>query len=102
MRSLSIAFTAPSIFEGATISVECTHRFDGERLIDSQWATNVMYGDRTWVDHPGADNVQDTLDAMVAMLAPFYDGKALWTMQGSADQLTFWEMVIRSLPENLA
>lgn len=103
MRALSIGFTAPSTFEGATISLECTRWFDGDRLESSQWATNVMYDDEAskWVDHPGSDNVQDTIDSMVAMLMPFYDGRSLWTLDDTDQKFTFWEMIVRSLPENL-
>lgn len=101
VRVLAIGFTTPSTFEGATISLECTHWFDGDRLESSQWATNVIYDDGNWVDHPGADNVQDSLNAMVATLAPFYDGKSLWTLHETDHQFTIWEMNVRSLPENL-
>jgi hypothetical protein len=103
MRALSIGFSTPSTFEGATISLECTHWFDGDRLESSHWATNVMYDDGSsrWVDHPGADNVQDSLESMIAMLVPFYDGKSLWKHHETDREFTFWEMIVRSLPENL-
>ena len=100
-RGLSIGFTTPSIFEGATVSLEITHYFDSEQLTASQWATNVMYDDGRWVEHPDSDNVQDSLQSMVAMLAPFYDGTSLWTLDDTEQQFTFWEMLVRSLPENL-
>ena len=86
---------------GATISLECTRYFDGDYFKETAWATNVFQAEGGWVDHPGADNVQDSLDAMIAMLAPFYDGTSLWTLDETDQQFTFWEMIVRTLPENL-
>jgi hypothetical protein len=102
MESYSRGFTAPSTpFPGATISLECVRYFEGDRYLDGEWRTNVFAQDGSWVDHEGADNVQDTLEAMVSMLAPFYDGTALWLDDETGESLTFWEMVVRSTPTNL-
>jgi hypothetical protein len=98
----SKGFTAPSAsFPGARISLECVRYFDGERYSDCEWRTNVFAEDGNWVDHQGADNVQDSLDAMIEMLMPFYDGKANWVDDDTGESLTFWEMVIRTLPGRL-
>ena len=102
MQSYSKGFAAPSTtFPGATISIECVRYFDGDRYRDGEWRTNVFAEDGGWVAHPSADNVQDTLDSFIAMLMPFYDGTALWRDDDTGESLTFWDMVVRTLPTNL-
>ncbi|MCL6741811.1 hypothetical protein LZ518_11800 [Sphingomonas sp. RB56-2] len=102
MESYSRGFTAPSTpFPGATISLECVRYFEGQRYVDGEWRTNVLGQDGSWVGYQGADNVQDTLEAMVTMLAPFYDGSSLWLDDETGESLTFWEMIVRSTPTNL-
>ena len=101
MKGYSKGFVAPSTFPGATISLECVRYFDGSRYSDCEWRTNVLAADGKWVEHSGADNVQDTTDAMIGMLTPFYDGKALWIDDDTGESLTFWEMIVRTLPRNL-
>ena len=63
-----------------------------------------MYDDEDskWVDHPRADNAQDDIDSMIAMLRPFYDGKSPWTSSETGRDLTFWEMLVRCIPENMS
>ena len=102
MQSYSKGFAAPSsFFPGATISIECVRYFDGGSYRDGEWRTNVFAEDGGWIAHPWSDNVQDTLDSFISMLEPFYDGKALWLDDDTGERLTFWEMVVRTLPSNL-
>jgi len=102
MDTYSKDFTAPSTsFPGARISLRCSRFYEGERYIEGAWATNVFAADGGWVEHEGSDNVQDTMDAFIATLAPFYDGSAFWTDDDTGEQLSFWAMTLRTLPENL-
>ena len=95
-------FTAPSTsFAGATISFECSRLYDGDQYVEGTWATNVFAADGGWVEHTGSDNVQDTMDAFISVLASFYDGSAMWTDDETGEQLSFWEMTLRTLPESL-
>ena len=103
MRNLSIGFTAPSTyFEGATISIQCTHYFDGDTYSETAWATNVFAPDGDWVDHPNADTIEDTLEDFISRLVPFYDGNSDWRLDETDRTFTFWEMIVRTLPENMA
>lgn len=102
MQYYSKGFTAPSApFPGATIVFECIRRFEGRKYVSGEWITNVHSADGGWVDHPGCDNVQDDMDAFIGMLAPFYDGTSKWTDMDTDEELSFWEMILRTLPENL-
>jgi hypothetical protein len=102
MQIYSKGFTAPSTsFPGATISVECSRIYDGEKYIEGTWATNVFAADGGWVEHEGSDNVQLTMDAFISMLSAFYDGSASWIDDDTGEQLSFWEMTLRTLPESL-
>lgn len=102
MQSYSKGFAAPSAsFPGATISFECTRYYEGERYIEGAWAVNVFAPDGGWVEHAGSDNIQDSMDAFISQLAPFYDGLTLWTDDDTGEQLSFWEMTLRTLPDNL-
>lgn len=95
-------FTAPSTsFPGATISVECSRIYDGEKYIEGTWATNVFAANGGWVEHEGSDNVQLTMDAFISTLSAFYDGSAIWIDDDTGEQLGFWEMTLRTLPESL-
>lgn len=95
MKDYSIGFTAPSsTFPGATISLECIHYFENERLVETAWAVNIFAADGDWVSHPGADQIQTDLYSFVSMLSSFYDGVALWTQDDTGAKLTFWEMVL--------
>jgi hypothetical protein len=102
MESYSKGFSAPSAsFPGATISIECVRYYEGDTYREGEWRTNVFAEGGGWVAHAGSDNVQDTLEAFVSMLTPFYDGTALWLDDDTGEQLSFWEMVVRTVPENL-
>lgn len=102
MQIYSKGFTAPSTsFPGATISFECSRIYDGDQYVQGTWATNVFGAEGRWVKHRGSDNVQDSMDAFISMLEPFYDGSAMWTDGDTGEQLTFWEMMLRTLPNNL-
>jgi hypothetical protein len=102
MQIYSKGFTAPSrSFPGATTSVACERIWDGDQYIQANWATNVFAADGGWVDHAGCDNVQYSMDAFIAMLSPFYDGTAAWTDNETGEQLSFWQMILRTLPDNL-
>ncbi len=62
---------------------------------------NVFAKEGGWVNHPGADTLDDDLEAFIASLAPFYDGISVWTMDETDQVFTLWEMIVRTLPENM-
>lgn len=102
MRSTSIGFTAPTTrFPGAIISIHCTRYVDSSSTVETAWAINVLAEQGGWVDAPGADVVEDDLESFVSRLSVFYDGTALWTLDETEERFTFWEMIVRTLPENM-
>lgn len=102
MDDYSKGFSAPSAtFPGATINIECIRTWHDGRYVSGEWITNVNEADGSWVKHRGCDNIQDNMDAFIGMLAPFYDGLAKWTDDDTGEQLSFWQMILRTLPEYL-
>lgn len=61
---------------------------------------NVFATDGSWVEHPNSDVFEHSTDEMLSRLASFYDGTAEWAVDATNEKVTFWEMLVRSLPEN--
>lgn len=100
MTEWQTGFTAPSnTFPGATISLECTRYFDGGALMETAWAVNVRLSDGSWVAHSDADHVQDNLDSLISMLAPFCDGETRWTADRDGQTMLFFDLVLSTWPE---
>jgi hypothetical protein len=93
MRHTLIGFTAPStIYPGATISLQCNRYFDGEAPTAVAWAMNVFAEGGDWVKHPDSDVLEDNTDDMLRRLSSFYDGTSDWSVDGTSENLTFWQM----------
>ena len=100
MRHTQIGFTAPSTtYSGATISLECNRYFEGEAPTSVAWAMNVFSENGDWVKHPDSDVLEDDTDNMLRRLSSFYDGTSEWTVDGSGEKLTFWQMMVRTLAD---
>ncbi len=38
---------------------------------------------------------------MLSRLSSFYDGTALWKVDGTGEMLSLWQMLLRPLPEDI-
>ena len=100
MTEWRTGFSAPSSsYPGATISLECTRYMDGDALVETAWAVNVLNPDGSWVAHPDADHVQSNLDSLISMLAPFCEGETRWTADRDGRTMTFFDMVLSTWPD---
>ena len=62
---------------------------------------NVFSEDGDWVKHPDSDVLEDDTDGILQRLNSFYDGTSEWSVNGSGEKVTFWQMLIRTLADDL-
>jgi hypothetical protein len=99
---LETVFSSPSTtYPGATIEVICHRQFRGLQLLGTDWLVEVTDAGGELIDSFDNGAKERSIERLVNRLTSFYDGSTPWTLQDTGEEHSFFEMLVRALPENL-